>query len=259
MAGSLFTAENKKWAAPKSLPWKAIIGTVLVLALVAGGVWYAFWGRDAGKEPEKPFADPVPAALSAVEVAGVSSLLNQFTRSPREVRGTISDGPLKADITGSVSADGKQGFGTINAAGTDGSTLLADGVTYIKGSPTFWSALGVQTNFPGYVRIKPGFLGDRVYLPATTVAAALAPVERATILGNNYTPSDSVSAVFGSRGLEQVTLPDYDVKFSPADDAGIRGTSRPIFDAIGPTATLERVGSVWDVKPPAPPAPGEPG
>lgn len=257
---NLFTAENKRWESRRAIPWKKVAAALAVLAVVGAAVAGGYIWKGKSDNVEQIAAEPVPSELSSVEISGVSFLLNQFTRSAREVRGTISDGPLKANVTGSVTADGKFGFGTVNAAGVDGSTLLADGVTYVKGSPTFWSAVGVQTNFPGWVRIRPGFLGDRIYLPAATVSAALAPVERATILGNVYTPSSDATAVFGANGLERVDLPGYNVTVTPADNEGVRNTVRPMFDALGPVANLERSGSAWGIIPPPPPAPeGEPG
>ena len=250
----LFTAENHRWESKRALPWRKIITVFAIIALLAGAGAGGYLWKSRSGTVEEVTAEPVPAPLSAIQVAGVSSLLNQFTRTAREVRGTVTDGALKANIVSSVTADGRWGFGTINAAGVDGSTLLADNVWYAKGSPTFWSALGVQTTFPGWVRIRPGFLGDRVYMPAATVSAALAPVEQATILGDDYTPSADNRAVFGPNGLEKITLPGYEVTVSSADSPGVYGTARPMFDALGPVATLERSGSVWGVTPPAPAA-----
>lgn len=244
-----------KWKAPRPFPIR-LAALALVAVLVLGfGIWWAFLRA----EPPAPAAvdtGPKPAALSSVDTAGVSALLNQFTSTAHEVRGEISDGgALKANITGSVTADALFGFGTLNVANIDGSTLLADGVVYVKGSPTFWSALGVQTNWPGWVRIEAGFLGDRIFFPPNTVSAALAPVEVSRILGDDYTAGPDASATFGPAGLEQVRLDGYNVSILPADNDGVFGTARPMFDALGAPAALVRSGAAWTVAPPPPPAP----
>lgn len=239
------------WKAPKPFPVKLTILSLVAVLVAVAGVWWFFF-RPTPVPPPPVDNTPKPAALSAVEVAGVGTLLNQFTISAHEVRGDISDGALKARITGSVSADGARGFGTLNAANIDGSTLLADGNVYIKGSPTFWSALGVQTNFPGWVHMAGGFFGDRIFFPSKTVAAALAPVETSTILDNTYTAGDNARAVFGANGIEKIHLDGYDVSVLPANDDGIVGTAQPMLDALGKPAELTRSGSAWTVAPPAP-------
>lgn len=241
-----------KWKAPRPFPVRlAALALVAVLA-IGFGAWWAF----LRPEPPAPPAEdtgPKAVALSSVDTAGVSALLNQFTTTAHEVRGEIGDGALKANVTGSVTADGRFGFGTLNVANIDGSTLLAEGVTYVKGSPTFWSALGVQTNWPGWVRIENGFLGDRIFFPPNTVSAALAPVEVSRILGDEYTAGPNVSAKFGPAGLEQIRLDGYAVSVLPADNDGVFGTARPMFDALGAPAALTRAGSAWTVAPPSPP------
>jgi len=238
-----------KWKAPRPFPIRlAALALVAVLA-IGFGVWWVF----IRPEPPAPVAadtGPKPAALSAVDTAGVSALLNQFTSSSHEIRGEISDGALKASVTGSVTADGQFGFGTLNAANIDGSTLLANGVTYVKGSPTFWSALGVQTNWPGWVQIGAGFLGDRIFFPANTVSAALAPVEVSRILGDDYTAGPGATAKFGPAGLEKIILEGYTVTVQSADNDGVFGTARPMFDALGAPAMLNRAGAAWTVAPP---------
>lgn len=242
-----------KWKAPRPFPLRlAALALVVVLALGFGAWW--FFLRPTPPAPVVEDLGPKPVALSSVDVAGVSALLNQFTSTAHEVRGEISDGALKATITGSVTADSLFGFGTLNAANIDASTLLADGITYVKGSPTFWSALGVQTNWPGWVKVEAGFLGDRIFFPPNTVSAALAPVELSRILGDEYRAGEDASAKFGPGGLEQVTMPGYRVSILPADNNGVFGTARPMFDALGVPATLVRAGSAWSVAPP-PPAP----
>lgn len=243
-----------KWKAPRPFPIR-LAALALVGVLVVGfGAWWAFL-RPTPPAPVAEDTGPKPAALSSVDTAGVSALLNQFTSTAHEVRGEISDGALKANVTGSVTADARFGFGTLNVANIDGSTLLAEGVTYVKGSPTFWSALGVQTNWPGWVRIQNGFLGDRIFFPPNTVSAALAPVEVSRILGDEYTAAPGVSAKFGPAGLEQVRLDGYTVSVLPADNNGVFGTARPMFDALGAPAVLTRAGAAWTVAPPPPPAP----
>lgn len=240
-----------KWKAPRPFPIRlAALALVAVLALGFGAWW--FFLRPTPPAVVAEDLGPKPVALSSVNVAGVSALLNQFTTNAHEVRGEISDGALKANVTGSVTADGKFGFGTLNAASIDASTLLADGITYVKGSPTFWSALGVQTNWPGWVRVEPGFLGDRIFFPPTTVSAALAPVELSRILNDDYQAGKDTGAKFGPGGLEQVNMPGYRVSILPADNNGVFGTARPMFDAIGVPAALVRAGAAWSVAPPAP-------
>lgn len=242
-----------KWKSPKELPYKLIALVAAALLAVGVGTWFLFFKP---APPPPPVDDgPHPTALSSVDMAGVSILLHDFSVTAHEVRGEIMDGALKAQITGSVTGDGKFGFGTINAANIDASTLLADGVTFIKGSPTFWSALGVQTNYPGWVRAGAGFFGDRIFFPASTVTAALAPVEHSRILGNDYTAGDKAGAVFGSNGLEKIKLDGYTVSVLPANTDAVFGTAKPMFDALGAPADLVRQGAAWIVNPPAAPAP----
>lgn len=241
-----------KWKAPRPFPLRlAALVVAIVVALGFGGWW--FFLRPEPPAPPVVDSGPQLSSLSSVDVAGVSALLNQFTTTAHEVRGEISDNALKANITGSVTADARFGFGTLNAANIDASTLLADGVTYVKGSPTFWSALGVQTNWPGWVRVAQGFLGDRIFFPPSTVSAALAPVEASRINGDDYRAGAEASAAFGPAGLERVRAPGYHVAILPADNDGVYGTARPMFDAIGVPATMERSGSAWTVAPPPPP------
>lgn len=243
-----------KWKAPRPFPLRLAALVLVILAVLGFGGWW-FFLKPAPPAVLVEDTGPKPVALSSVDVAGVSALLNQFTTTPHEVRGEISDGALKATTTGSVTADARFGFGTLNAANIDASTLLAEGVVYLKGSPTFWSALGVQTNWPGWVRIEPGFLGDRIFFPPSTVSAALAPVELSRILGDEYTAGKDASATFGPGGLERVNMPGYRVTILPADNDGVYGTARPMFDALGAPATLTRAGAAWTVSPPPPPAP----
>lgn len=225
------------------------LATALVVGVVAV-LWYV-WLRPE-PEREDAVAAPVPVALSAVQRAGVTELLRQFTDSAHSVNGDISDGTLKAKVAATVTADGKFGFGTLNAAGIDASTLLAEGVVYVKGTPTFWSAMSVQGgNFPGWVKVRRDFFGNRIFLPAPAVAAALAPTEDSRILADSYTVGDN-SAVFGGNGLEKVSLKGYTVTVLPSDDAGAYGTARPMFDALGAPAELVSVGGAWSVA--APPA-----
>lgn len=247
VAGQMTSGD--KWKAPRQFPVKlavlALVGSILLGTLVWG---LFFRAEDSGNEN----AVAQSISLTAVDVAGVGALLNQFTNTAHEVRGEISEGEITANVTGSVTADGKFGFGTINAANVDASTLLAEGGTYIKGSPTFWSAVGVQTNFPGWVKVDPNFLGGRVYYPAQTVSAALAPVKDSQINSDEYTANENAKAKFGPNGLETVTLPSYKISVLPASNDGVFGTARPMFDAVGNFATLVRDGSSWTVKAPPP-------
>lgn len=243
------------WKAPRSVPYRLIVlGTAAITAVV-----FTIWWTFVRPKPEAPPPPPAAAAeatvLSAVDVAGISTLLNQFATTPREVRGDITDGTLKVHVIASTTGDGQSGFGTINAANIDASTLLADGITYIKGSPTFWSAMGVQTNWPEWVRINEGFLGDRIFLPSTTVVAALTPVEESRILGDDYTANQEASAKFGPVGLEKISLNGYSVSVLPANDAAVVGSAGPIYGALGTPAELVRNGAVWVVNPPPPPEP----
>lgn len=240
-----------KWKAPRPTPVKLIVlALVAVLALGVAG-WWSFL-RPTPPPPAPVDTAPKAVELSAVDVSGVSTLLNQFATEAREIRGEVTDGSLKAKIINSVTGDGKFGFGTLNAANIDGSALLADGVTYMKGSPTFWSALGVQTNFPGWVHVHPDFLGGRIFYPAHTVLAQLAPVEESRILGDEYTANPKASATFGFNGLESVRLDGYTISVLPANNDGVAGTAIPMRDALGAPAVMERSGSAWTVNPPAP-------
>lgn len=242
-----------KWKSPREVPTKLLAAALAAVLVIGVGAWFLFFKPTP---PPPPVDDgPHPTALSSVDRSGVSTLLHTFANSAHEVRGDIADGSLKARITGSITADGQFGFGTINAANIDASTLLADGVTYIKGSPTFWSALGVQTNFPGWVRAGSGFLGDRIFYPANTVTAALSPVEQSTILGDDYTAGDKATAKFGTNGLESIHLDGYEVSVLPANNDGVFGTAKPMFDALGAPADLARQGAAWIVNPPAANAP----
>jgi hypothetical protein len=248
-----------KWKAPRPFPLKLAIAA-LIGALLLGTLAWALLLRGKATEAVAPVASPI--TLTAVDVAGVGALLNQFSTTAHEIRGEVSEGEITANITGSVTADGKFGFGTINAANVDASTLLAEGATYIKGSPTFWSAVGVQTNFPGWVKVDPNFLGGRVYYPAQTVSAALSPVKDSQINADEYLANENAKAKFGPNGLETVELPSYKVSVLPASNDGVFGTARPMFDAVGNFATLNRDGSSWSVKAPPPgpnpPPPGAP-
>lgn len=234
----------------------AALAAVLVLALGAG-VWYA-WLRPDPVAVEVA-VEETPAPLSAVQRAGVTELLRQFTTSAHAVNGEIADGALKAKASTTVTADGKFGFGTLNAAGIDAAALLAEGAVYLKGTPTFWSAMSVQGgNFPGWVRLNPDFFGNRIFLPAGAVSAALAPTEDSRIIGDRYISGEN-SAVFGGNGLERIELNGYTGTVLPADDAGVYGTARPMFDSLGAAAELVWIGGTWSVAaPPAPPAPPAP-
>ena len=240
-----------KWKAPRPAPVKLIIVVLVALLAAAFAGWW-FFLRPTPPPPPPVDNSPQPVALSAVDVAGVSALLNQFATTAHEVRGEVSDGSLKAKIITSVTADGKFGFGTLNAANIDGNVLLANGVTHLKGSPTFWSALGVQTNFPGWVRVHPDFLGGRIFYPPQTILAQLTPIEESRILGDVYTASSKASAKFGFNGLETVHLNGYTVTVQAANNDGIAGTAIPMFDSLGPAADMARSGSAWTVNPPAP-------
>lgn len=246
-----------KWKAPRQFPVK-LAALALVVSLLLGGLVWSLFVRDTTSGISPQSAQSVP--LTAVDVAGVGALLNQFTSTAHELRGEISEGEITANITGSVTADGKFGFGTINAANVDASTLLAEGVAYIKGSPTFWSAVGVQTNFPNWVKVDPNFLGGRVYYPAQTVGAALAPVKGSQINADEYMANENAKAKFGPNGLESVSLPSYKISVLPASNEGVFGTAKPMFDAVGNFANLVREGSSWAVKAPPPGAnpPNEP-
>ncbi|TXH11028.1 MAG: hypothetical protein E6R04_03550 [Spirochaetes bacterium] len=242
------------WKAPRTVPYRLIVLTLAgILALVGVGV--VFLRTDSEAPPPPPPAAAEAVALSAVDVAGISTLLGQFATTPHEVRGDITDGTLKVHVTGSVTGDGQSGFGTVNAANIDASTLLAEGITYIKGSPTFWSAMGVQTNWPEWVRISEGFLGDRIYLSSHAIVAALTPIEESRILGDDYSAAHDASATFGPVGLEKISLNGYSVSVLPANDDAIVGQSGPMFGALGVPAELVRNGSVWVVNPPPPPEP----
>ena len=237
------------WKAPKAFPVKHVSIALAVIIALGIGSWLMFF------QPEPPPPAPVdnspkPAALSAVDVAGIGTLLGQFTTTAHEIRGEISDGSLKTQIIESVSANGGRGFGTLNVANIDGSILLSDGNVCVKGSPTFWSALGIQTNWPGWVHLSPGFLGDRIFYPSGTITAALAPVEASRILGNDYTANKDSSAVFGSNGIDKIRLKGYTVSVLPANNDGVIGTAQPMLDAIGKPAELTNQGSVWVVVPP---------
>lgn len=237
------------WKAPKTFPFKkASIALVAVIALIAVS-WFLFF-RPTPSHMVRVDSSPKPTALSAVDVAGVGTLLGQFTMTAHEIRGEISDGSLKAHIIESVSDNGGRGFGTLNVANIDGSILLSDGNVYVKGSPTFWSALGIQTNWPGWVHLSSGFLGDRVFYPSGTITASLAPVESSRILGNEYHASHDSSAVFGSNGMDKIRLKGYSVSVLPANNDGVIGTAQPMLDAIGKFAELVNQGSVWVVVPP---------
>lgn len=239
------------WKAPRTFPWRLAVLALVVVVAVGAAVWY-FALKPTPSPPPPVDNTPKPAALSAVNLAGVGTLLNQFGASSHEVKGKVSDGSLSADIHSSTTLDGQFGYGTVSVAGVDGTTLLAEGITYIKGAPRFWSALGVNANFPGWVQIEPGFLGDRIFYPTGVVTAALAPVESSTILGDNYTARDGAKAVFGPNGLEEISIAGYDVKVLPANNDGVFGTAKPQFDSRGEVARMERQGAVWVVNPPAP-------
>lgn len=240
-----------KWKAPRPTPVR-IIALGVVIAFLAGfGVWWAFL-RPTPPPPAPIVAEPTPHALSAVEQAGVSALLNQFAGSARDVKGEINDGELKLRIDTSVTADGRFGFGTVNAANIDGEALLADGDVFLRGPSTFWAALGINYREPAWVKVHPDFIGGRIFFPVQNVTAALTPVEESRILDNSYTANDKAEAVFGFNGLESVTLPNYVVTIRPGNNEGIFGTAEPKRNAMGPVWFMDRAGTAWIVNPPLP-------
>lgn len=251
-SSSPLITSGEKWKAPRPFPAKLVaLSTVAVVVAV-----FAAWWLFIRPTPEAVVAvdvGPVPEELSAVTTAGVSSLLNQFTSNAREIRGEINDGELKAKIITSVTADGKYGFGTLNAANIDGQALLADGEVFLKGSATFWSALGIQSNVPEWVRVHPDFFGSRIFYPAQNVTAALTPVEDSRINGDEYIANDKARATFGFNGLESVSLPGYNVTVMPANNDGVFNTAKPQRDAVGDFAVMDRAGTAWTVSPPPPP------
>lgn len=248
-AKQLTAGDKGRVKRPKPVKLIALLLTLLLVAGAGGGYWW--WRSQQVQVVEVVEAQPVP--LSAVQRAGVTELLRQFTSSAHAANGTIESGQLKAKVAATVTADGKFGFGTLNAAGIDAATLLAEGVTYVKGTSTFWSAISVQGgNFPGWVKMDPKFFDNRIFLPAAAVSAALAPTENSRILDDRYFAGEH-SAGFGPNGLESVHLTGYDVTVLPSDDAGVYGTARPMFDAIGAPGELVWVAGAWSVA--APPAP----
>lgn len=242
------------WKAPRSIPYRIILLALVALLAIVGAGWVILHPA-----PEAPVVaevnGPEPYELSSVDIAGISTLLNQFATTPREMRGDIAEGTLRVKVIASMTGDGRSGFGTINTANIDASALLAEGITYLKGSPTFWSAMGVQTNWAEWVRVEDGFLGNRIFLPSNIITAALTPVEESRILGDDYIASAEARATFGPIGLERISLAGFEVNVIPSNDDAIVGTAGPMFGALGTPADLVRNGSVWVVNPPPPPEP----
>jgi len=250
-ASSAQLTAGDKWHAKRAFPWKLLILALVAALAIGGGVWWVGFKP----KPEVPVvvAEPEAHSLSAVEHAGVSELLRQFSTSAHTVNGEITDGSTgKARVSATVTADGRFGFGSLNAANIDAPTLLNEGVVYVRGSATFWTALRVSNgNFPGYVKVPEDFFKNRIFLPAGAVSAALAPNDTAKILGDEYTNSEGV-ATFGPTGLEKVSLDGYTVTVLPTDDAGVFGTAKPLIDSLDHPAELVWQGGTWSIA--APPA-----
>lgn len=244
-----------EWKTPKGFPVKHVLGAlagVLVIALVG-------WMLVSIPRTPEPVVDdgPQPEKLTVVQTSGVSTLLHVFSTSPNEVHSIINEGVLKATAVSSVTGDGQFGFGTITVANIDATTLLAEGSTYIKGSPAFWSALGMQTAFPGWIHTDPEFLGGRIFFPAGVAVAILTPVESSRILGDDYTASHNAKAKFGKDGVESMEFEGYEAVIRHTNNEAVLGTAIPLLDGKGAHAEMVRLGTSWVVNPPPPVPDGE--
>lgn len=248
---------GEKWKAKRRLPLK-LIALVGATAIAFAGV--TAWGiRNKQAPPEVAVAEATPQPLTSVERVGVGALLNRFADTPHEVHGQIVDSGITANIVSSVTSDGRFGFGTVNAAHIDGYSILIEGAVFLKGSPTFWSALGVQTNFNNWIHVPDGFLGNKIFYSAQALTAALAPVDESRILGDSYEGANGTHAKFGPNGVESISVDGYTVTIQATSQEGVMMSVKPQSDAMGAVAELVRNGSVWSVNAPGegPPPPSD--
>lgn len=252
------TPDSMHWRAPQSIDrrWFIIPAAIIALLVTAVATTMLIVDRDVPPPPPPP---PAPTAhkLSALEAAGVTSLLERQKVGAHRVSGKVSIGGRPIGVQLAYIPDGSAGSGTITAGGTRGEALLDQNTVYMRGDQAFWTALGVTgapPAEPGWVNIGQEFLAGKIFYPVNAWTAALAPNPQAMLDGPTYTTPGGSATIVGT-DITHYSVAGVDVEVAPADNDQTAATSAALNNDRGPGSPLTRgQAGEWTLSQPSAPA-----
>lgn len=252
---------NDDWRAPRRTEWRKTVLpiTVLVAVALAAGLGYMLF-KPAPPPPPPPPPPPTSHALTALETVGFQTLLDRQKAGAHKMSGTITDaGGRRFGVQLSATADNASGVGVVTAGGTRGDALLDQGVVYLRGDQSFWSAVGVTGPAPaGWVNIGAAFLDGKVFMAPAKWTAILTPTPAAIIDGDHYRLGDN-NAVIGATDITHVAVSGLNVDIAPVAPQSVIDAAAPLIGGRGDVVTLGRTtNGGWLLPAPAPPGDAAP-
>lgn len=250
--------EGDKWRAPQPRVRRRTVLAILSVLLVAalGGLvwWLAVLTHPVAPPP--PPADSDTKPLTALETAGILSLLDKENVGAHNMSGTVTANGRTLGIQLSYLADGSVGSGTLNAGGMRGDVLIHEGVVFMRGDQAFWHALGVGGPVPPpphWVLLPADFLGGKVFMAAQAWTAALRPTPTARLEGDTYfSGREDASAKVGDNGLLSIHVGGVNADIRPITPAEVTGPATLLGTDRGPGVPMGRTPTGDWTLPPAP-------
>lgn len=251
---------REMWELPAPRAGVRIVRAGLVLALVwaAAAVPLTLWLALRTPPVEPP---PQQRSLSVLETAAVHYAGQSLTNTAVELSSTVVSASARLEVDQAVDFARGVSYGKVRSGSQSADLLTSGDRVLLRGTPAFWSTVGVPTSDPGWVEV-----GDRlgaIPFPLGEAIEALTPAPDAVV--DSADPGTAAMtfrngglvAVFSDTGVVELTVGERTAEVSrPGKDTLSKLASAPL-SQIDKAAKLTGISGALTVsatpEPPPPP------